>query len=325
MPLIELDGRTAWNNVFSNNGLPRWPRQDSSRVEPMAQPYSEPSFSIEPGAKIFTVGSCFARNIEQHLAHHNFDVPSRRHFGDLHVINKYNPFAILQEFRGALFPNERLPPKDRLFQVDNGRWVDLHLHFAHPVEKDVILNYNVHSENLFAEIINCPYFIITLGLVEVWYDRECKCYLNEPLNFDRLYLENKRLREYFAKRFVFQVLSYEETYSATYKIFALLKSLASPDCRAILTVSPVPLSGTFTGKDVLVANMYSKSVLRTVSEAICKRFDFVDYFPSYESVMLSPRTTTWEEDGVHVTDAAVAHNVQRMVQAYLEPAKSITS
>jgi hypothetical protein len=325
MPLLELNGRTAWNNVFSHNGLPRWPRQDSSRIVPMAQPNSEASFSIEPGAKIFTVGSCFARNIERHLARHNFDVPSHRHFGESHVINKYNPFAILQEFRGALYPSERLLLKDRLFQVDNGGWVDLHLHFAHPTERETILKYNTASENLFAEIINCPYFIITLGLVEVWYDRECNCYLNEPLNFGNLYLENKNLQNYFAKRFVFQVLSYEETYSATYKIFSLLKSSVSPDCRVILTVSPVPLSGTFTGKDVLVANMYSKSVLRTVAEAICKRFDFVDYFPSYESVMLSPRSTTWEEDGVHVTDAAVAENVQRMVQTYLEPATAITS
>jgi hypothetical protein len=88
----------------------------------------------------------------------------------------------------------------------------------------------------------------------------------------------------------------------------------------ILTVSPVPLAATFTGRDVLVANMYSKSVLRAVAEEIRARFDFVDYFPSYESVMLSPRATTWEEDGVHVADAAVAVNVRRMVEAYLQPA-----
>jgi hypothetical protein len=114
MPLLELDGRTAWNNVFSNNGYPRWPRESSPRMMPMAVPQIEPSFRIEPGAKIFTVGSCFARNIEQHLALHHFDVPSHRYFGGSHVINKYNPYAILQEFHGAIFPNERLPLEIRL-------------------------------------------------------------------------------------------------------------------------------------------------------------------------------------------------------------------
>jgi hypothetical protein len=178
-------------------------------------------------------------------------------------------------------------------------------------------------ENLFVEIKDCPYFIITLGLIEVWYDRECHCYLNEPLNFGKVYQENKSLQDYFADRFVFQVLNYKEIYDATYQIFALLKEQASPDCKAILTVSPVPLSGTFTGRDVLVANMYSKSVLRAVAEEIRARFDFIDYFPSYESVMLSPRPMTWDEDGVHVTDAAVGANVERMVKAYLQPASRV--
>jgi hypothetical protein len=320
MPLLELDGRTAWNNVFSPTHHTRWPRQGSPRMEPMAVAQLSPSFSIEPGAKIFTVGSCFARNIEAHLAQHNFDVPSHHYFGDSHVINKYNPYAILQEFRGAIYPNERLPPKKRLFQIQKDEWIDLHLHLGHPETRKNIITFGAMCQDLFQEIRNSRYFIITLGLIEVWYDRECDCYLNEPLNVFKWYQQNKKLQDYFSERFTFQVLSYQEVYDSIYQIFALLKEHAPPDRKAILTVSPVPLAGTFTGRDVLMANMYSKSVLRAAAEEICMRFDFIDYFPSYESVMLSPRATTWEEDGVHVTDAAVAANVQRMVDIYVQPA-----
>jgi GSCFA family len=322
MPLLELDGRTAWDNVFSNQGRPRFPRSDSPRLVPWASPQVEASFKIPPGAKIFTVGSCFARNIEQHLAQHHFDVPSHRYFGASHVINKYNPYAILQEFRGAFFPNERIPTEQRLFEVESGDWIDLHLHFANPLPRERIVAHTEQCHKLFLEVMDSPYFIITLGLIEVWYDRECDCYLNEPLNFGRLYRANKKLQDYFAERFVFQVLNYQETYDATYRIFALLREHGTPGLKVILTVSPVPLSGTFTGRDVLMPNMYSKSVLRAVAEEIRGQFDFIDYFPSYESVMLSPRQTAWEEDGVHVTDAAVAFNVRRMVDAYLQPVAS---
>jgi hypothetical protein len=71
---------------------------------------------------------------------------------------------------------------------------------------------------------------------------------------------------------------------------------------------------------VISANTYSKSVLRVVAETICSRFDWVDYFPAYESVMHHPHEMAWDEggQGVHVLDPIVALNVGRMVQTYVE-------
>ena len=53
--------------------------------------------------------------------------------------------------------------------------------------------------------------------------------------------------------------------------------------KIIFTISPIPLKFTFTTKDVVIANKYSKSVLRAAVE------QFVDekrifYFPSFEIV-----------------------------------------
>ncbi len=38
-----------------------------------ADPSFKPSFMLEPGQRIFTIGSCFARGIERTLAERGFD------------------------------------------------------------------------------------------------------------------------------------------------------------------------------------------------------------------------------------------------------------
>jgi len=85
----------------------------------------------------------------------------------------------------------------------------------------------------------------------------------------------------------------------------------------ILTVSPVPLQITQRPIDVMVANTYSKSVLRTAAETAVAKLPFVTYFPSYESVTLSDRKIAWLDDLIHVSEPIVRHNVRRMVDAFV--------
>lgn len=86
--------------------------------------------------------------------------------------------------------------------------------------------------------------------------------------------------------------------------------------RVILTVSPVPLQATFTASDVAVANTYSKSVLRAAVEPLVARHDHIEYFPSYESVILTDRSIAYVDDQVHVEGAIVRFNVDRMIRRY---------
>lgn len=58
----------------------------------------------------------------------------------------------------------------------------------------------------------------------------------------------------------------------------------NPRLRVLLTVSPVPLTATASGKHVLTATSYSKSVLRAVAGDLAADHDWVDYFPSYEII-----------------------------------------
>jgi predicted Zn-dependent protease len=72
----------------------------------------------------------------------------------------------------------------------------------------------------------------------------------------------------------------------------------------------------------MTANCYSKSVLRAVVEEIVARHDQVQYFPSYESVVLSDRGVAWTNDFTHVTDTLIGHNVDRLVRKLTESSQS---
>jgi hypothetical protein len=81
--------------------------------------------------------------------------------------------------------------------------------------------------------------------------------------------------------------------------------------KILLTVSPVPLETTYSGKDCAVANTYSKSVLVVAANNISQLCPEVDYFPGYEIVM-SAGLEYYDSDFVHVRD-----DVVEMVTSYL--------
>jgi hypothetical protein len=58
----------------------------------------------------------------------------------------------------------------------------------------------------------------------------------------------------------------------------------NPKLKIILTVSPVPLTATNSGKHVLIATMQSKSILRAVAGQLSDEYSYIDYFPSYEII-----------------------------------------
>jgi tetratricopeptide (TPR) repeat protein len=84
----------------------------------------------------------------------------------------------------------------------------------------------------------------------------------------------------------------------------------------MLTVSPVPFKVTFTGRDAIIANTYSKSALRAAAETFVYRHDNVDYLPSYEIVTHTARASAYIQDNRHITPSAVNEIVDRVVSAY---------
>jgi hypothetical protein len=83
-----------------------------------------------------------------------------------------------------------------------------------------------------------------------------------------------------------------------------------------VTVSPVPLMATFSAEDIVIANTYSKSLLRTVAQEWANKHENVHYFPSYEIVQNSDPKVTWEEDRRHVKGQVVQHIMKLFLHNY---------
>ncbi len=89
------------------------------------------------------------------------------------------------------------------------------------------------------------------------------------------------------------------------EVVAAIRSVR-PSARFIVTVSPVPLVATASGRHVLEATTYSKSVLRVAAGEVAASSDGVAYFPAYE-IVTGPQApgSYFEADRRSVSEEAV--------------------
>jgi len=317
MPLITIEGTHAFQNLKSNR-FRTWPRrgtEDTNRIDSICKPAFEPSFRIDRSDRIFAIGSCFARNIERALEARGFDVATAKvpnadpAFTSLGrgILNNYGVPSILNELQWAFCPEHRFEPEENIFQTGPGLYHDIHLN-PPPDSLATVLARRAAIQEITKRVTECRVVVITLGLSEVWFDTQTQRYIN--------FTVPRSLIAKFPSRFQVHVLDHTETIESLNKIVSLLGDKCRKDQRIVLTISPVPLNATFTTKDVVVANSYSKAVLRAAAEHVVTRNHHIDYFPSYESVMLSDRLLTWDDDNIHVSKRLIEVNVDRMILAY---------
>jgi tetratricopeptide (TPR) repeat protein len=294
----------------------RWRGQD--RLKGVAQVEFSPSFRLEPGEAVMTIGSCFARNIEARLAELGFDIPARaitlpaeERASDTEndLLNKYTPQSVINELRWAFEPTHRF--RDDSLLEAKGQWHDPHLApNVAPSSLERVRERRAMVTGLYRQLPHCRVVVLTLGLVEVWLDTRTGLYLNGPPPTPCTKQEPDRFR--------LEVLSHADILTALDELYGLLRIHGHPEMKLLVTVSPVPLRATFSGQDALIANTYSKATLRSaVGEFIRDRPD-IDYFPSYEIATLTLRTTAFQEDNRHVAPALVDAIVDRVVSAYCE-------
>ncbi|AZV80689.1 hypothetical protein EBB79_22325 (plasmid) [Parasedimentitalea marina] len=161
---------------------------------------------------------------------------------------------------------------------------------------------------MMSRLPECRIVVITLGLVEAWYDSKTEMFLNAmPPAF--------AIKEE-PQRFQLRTLDLDEIVASLERIHGLITRYGHPDFKMLITVSPVPFKATMTGTDALIANTYGKSVQRAAAEVFNARHDNVNYFPSYEMVTLSERAAAYEADNIHVTRPMVEHIMATVVAAY---------
>lgn len=124
-------------------------------------------------------------------------------------------------------------------------------------------------------------FIFTLGLTETWMNKDKTIvYPTAPGVVGGRFEQNKFtwVNSNFLD-IIKDFKSFEET----------LQSIRDgKPYRILLTVSPVPLTATYSDKHILTANVYSKATLRSVAGYLSEINDHIDYFPSYE-LIINPR------------------------------------
>ena len=155
-------------------------------------------------------------------------------------------------------------------------------------------------------LLTADLFLITLGLTEVW----------QKTDNHRFVCANPGYMKgggWFDTRF--RLSTFEENHANLEKTVALIKEI-NPAARIVLTVSPVPLGGTFSSSDVLVANMESKSILRAAAGQICRTQEDAAYFPVYE--MCNAIGDIYTEDGRHVRPEIVRDIVDTFCHSYIE-------
>ena len=97
-------GLAAFQATIKNKNR-RYPSRGDYRYrEGLLFPSVEPSFSLTQGQSVFTIGSCFARNVEGVLLEKGFSVPTAAFTAPNdeapcqpnRVLNQYNPGTMLQ-------------------------------------------------------------------------------------------------------------------------------------------------------------------------------------------------------------------------------------
>jgi hypothetical protein len=170
MPLLTLTAGEAVSNRKSNPVAGWGGRGAPNRVEPIALPTFEVPFKMQPGEKIFTVGSCFARNVEAELARRGFVVPmwdifKRPEFAKLNVqvINNYGTPSIYNEIAWA-FGERPFVPEQHLLEVSASKFADIHLiPTRKPEPWDEVLGRRNRIMEAYRTAAECRAVIMTLG------------------------------------------------------------------------------------------------------------------------------------------------------------------
>lgn len=282
----------------------------------------KPKFQIVRDAKYFAIGSCFARNIEAALMKHGnrvlsmeLDLPHEVkdwvfHFEN-EVLTKFTPHSMEVELKRAF---SDVPIDTGFIELNPPQVWNPQLHRGRQASYEVQCQAAGSVRTTVRKIADADVVFITLGLTETWWDKETETPLNDaPVDWR------------YAKRtgrFEFRNSNYDACRASVENMIETIRSNSNvEDPKIILTVSPVPLLRTFSEMDIIVANSYSKSVLRGVADEMYRKYDFVDYFPSYEMVTFTPRNLAWRHDQRHVQSELVWSITGRFREAYVDGAE----
>lgn len=306
-----MDASEALNNAKINKD--RATSKYFKEYDGFATLTHSPKFQLTTNTKFFTIGSCFARNIEFYMNRKKIPYLSQVPLVDGEYFkmggsaragyqNVYTPGAVLEASRLILQDD----PYVGITEV-GGLNYDLLTHGLKGLEAETAQEIRDGLIETYRNLEKSDVVIITLGFIEAWYHKPSQIWVNQSP-------ADPKLRK-VADEFSFEVLDETKTLAILEEAIDNFHKI-NPNLKFIFTVSPVPLGSTFTEEHILVANQRSKSTLHCVAQHLWRKYDFVDYFPSYEIVSLSERKLAFEEDNIHVKGEVVSKVMDCFFKSY---------
>lgn len=297
-----VDGATALQGAKKNKN--RVYRKWYQRTDPGVSLDFNPKFTFDADTKFFTIGSCFARNIEHELRKRELPLLSwAKKLPPEHFVlegkesrsgyqNVFTPGAILEASR-------LITRKDSNHSIvgENDVYFDLLTPALKGLPHDIATSNREHLLSIYRNMPKADVLVLTLGYNEAWYYLPDQSWVNKAPASGFL---RKNISD-----FKFNILNYSSVSALLEEAIKNFRQ-QSKDLKVVLTVSPVPLGTTLSTDHVVVANQRSKATLHAVAMALRKKYDFVDYFPSYEIISSQDKQDVFEGDGTHVKSEAVS-------------------
>ncbi len=320
--------KTLGNPYAGADKVQFW-KNSVARTQPeQMDPVVDPKFRITPEDKVATAGSCFAQHIARTLKasgfHYyvpesppigmadeeakarNYSVFSAR-FGNIYTVRQL--LQLIERVEGVYCPEEATwPARGGEGIVDPYRpQIEPN---GYPDEQALHASRDVHYKAVRTMLREMDVFVFTLGLTEGWRSRkEGAVFPLAPGVAGGVMDEDE---------YEFVNFDVDSIRQDSHDVIAHLKRI-NPSCRIILTVSPVPLIATFEHRHALVSTTYSKAVLRVVADEMWRKYDHVDYFPSYEIITGSyNRGAYFADDLREVREEGVAHVMRTFMRHYAQ-------
>jgi len=117
--------------------------------------------------------------------------------------------------------------------------------------------------------------VFTLGLAESWHRAGGD--VEYPL------CPGTAAGTFDANAYEFRDQSFEDVWNGLRRSISIMRKMR-PGLKVLLTVSPVALTATNSGSHVMLATSTAKANLRAAADMAKRKFEWVDYFPSYEII-----------------------------------------
>ena len=250
----------------------------------------QPKFKISRRDKVSTYGSCFAQHIGNALRSRDFNwfiseqAPC--------ILSKENSkkfnYGVFSARTGNIYTTSLLKQwvkwslgvEDVPLEIweKDSRFFDPFRPNIEPngfeSKEELLLSRDMCLGAFKRSITEAKVFVFTLGLTESWFNKA---------GYEYSLCPGTVAGEFDESVHFFKNQNYKDVLDSLTESIKIMRGI-NKNLKFILTVSPVPLVATNSGKHVLLATMHSKSVLRAVAAHLSEVRSYVDYFPSYEII-----------------------------------------